>query len=84
MSNQFKKDLRKIKKRGKKLSKLNFVVGELLIGKSLDIRYRDHKLVGDYGGKMECHIEPDWLLIYSVDKYFLYLYRSGSRADLFV
>ena len=83
MSNQFKKDLKKIKKWGKKLSKLDFVVEKLAASKVLDTKYREHKLLGDYGGKMECHIEPDWLLIYSLDASFVYLYRSGSHADLF-
>ena len=83
MTNQFKKDLKKIKKRGKKLSKLDLVVGKLAASKVLDIKYREHKLLGDYGGKMECHIEADWLLIYSLDDSFVYLYRSGSHADLF-
>lgn len=63
-SNKFRKDLKLARKRGLKLEKLNAVVEMLANQLPLDIRYRDHALTGDYGDFRECHIEPDWLLIY--------------------
>ena len=83
MSNEFTRDLKRIKKRGKLLSKLNILVDLLVLGKKLGVKYREHKLSGNYRGKMECHIEPDWLLIYEVSVDFIILYRTGSHADLF-
>ncbi len=84
MCNQFKKDLKKIQKQGKRLEKLDLVVRMIAENKSLDTKYRDHKLLGNYQGKMECHIEPNWLLIYSSDAAYVYLYRTGSHANLFM
>ena len=83
MSNEFTRDLKKIKKRGKLLSKLNILVDLLVLGKKPGIKYREHKLFSNYKGKIECHIEPDWLLIYEINTDFITLYRTGSHADLF-
>jgi mRNA interferase YafQ len=84
-SNQFKKDLKLAKKRGMQLELLETVVDTLAAGKSLDDKYRDHKLSGVFHGFRECHIEPDWLLIYRIDgeELELFLFRTGSHADLF-
>lgn len=84
-TNQFRKDLKRIKKRGLSLSKLETVLETLLKEKTLDQRYRDHALVGNYIGFRECHIEPDWLLVYAIDKGQLILTasRTGSHSDLF-
>ncbi|HEL1541407.1 TPA: type II toxin-antitoxin system YafQ family toxin [Streptococcus suis] len=84
-TNQFRKDLKRIKKRGLSLSKLEAVLETLLKEKTLDQRYRDHALVGNYIGFRECHIEPDWLLVYAIDKGQLILTasRTGSHSDLF-
>ncbi|CAI3509396.1 TPA: type II toxin-antitoxin system YafQ family toxin [Streptococcus suis] len=84
-TNQFRKDLKRIKKRGLSLSKLEAVLETLLKEKPLDQRYRDHALVGNYIGFRECHIEPDWLLVYAIDKGQLILTasRTGSHSDLF-
>lgn len=84
-TNQFRKDLKRIKKRGLSLSKLKTVLETLLKEKTLDQRYRDHALVGNYIGFRECHIEPDWLLVYAIDKGQLILTasRTGSHSDLF-
>lgn len=84
-SNKFRKDLKLARKRGLKLEKLNAVVEMLANQLPLDIRYRDHALTGDYGDFRECHIEPNWLLIYRQDEDVLelFLFRTGSHSDLF-
>ena len=84
-SNQFKKDLKLAKKRGLKLEHLRTVVNSLAKQETLDKKYRDHSLTGKYRGFRECHIEPDWLLIYSVEEneLNLFLFRTGSHSDLF-
>ncbi len=85
LEKQFKKDLRKIKKRGYDLSLLNKVVNTLADGKPLEPKYKDHPLMGNYRGCRECHITPDWLLIYKVydNDLVLYLTRTGTHSDLF-
>lgn len=84
-SNQFKKDLKLAKKRGFKLERLTTVVNTLAAGQPLDEKYRDHNLTGNYRGFRECHIEPNWLLVYRVDddELELFLFRTGTHADLF-
>lgn len=84
-SNQFKKDLRLAKKRGLRLELLSTVVNTLAAGNPLDARYRDHNLTGNYRGFRECHIEPDWLLVYRIEAedLELFLFRTGSHSDLF-
>ena len=85
MSSKFSKDLKTIARRGFDLNKIKFVIEELANGKTLDPKYKDHQLQGDYIGKRECHILPDWLLIYEIcdNELFLYLARTGSHSDLF-
>lgn len=82
---RFKKDLKLAKKRGYNLALLATVVDTLASGNSLPECYRDHSLSGNYGGCRECHITPDWLLIYEIadDELFLYLTRTGTHSDLF-
>ena len=80
---QFEKDLKRSRKRGKNLDKFKIVARTLLEGKSLDPIHRDHRLVGDYAGRRDCHIESDWLLIYKKDKKQLVFERMGSHSDLF-
>lgn len=82
---QFKKDLKLAKKQGKDTDKLFEVVGKLADGEILEERYKDHDLSGDYKGCRECHIEPDWLLVYEFvnDVLVLMLYRLGSHSELF-
>ncbi len=80
---QFKRDYKRIKKHGKRLERLREVVQQLAAGQPLEDRYRDHPLLGGYRGARECHIEPDWLLIYEVTEEELVLIRTGSHADLF-
>ncbi len=84
-TNQFKKDLKLAKKQNKDLDKLFEVIDILADGGTLDIKYRDHSLTGKYKGTRECHIEPDWLLIYEI-RYgvlILILYRLGTHSELF-
>ena len=82
---QFKKDVKLAQKRGQDLSKLKEVIEILADGIPLDKKFRDHELKGEYAGKRECHIEPDWLLVYRVDgdRLILYLFRTGTHSDLF-
>lgn len=84
-SNQFKKDLKLARKRGCKIEYLRDVVNALANKQKLDEKYRDHGLAGYYNGFRECHIEPDWLLIYRInqDALELYLFRTGTHSDLF-
>lgn len=84
-SNQFKKDLKLAKKRGCKIEHLRDVVNTLAHEQKLDEKYRDHGLTGNYKGFRECHVEPDWLLIYrtSQDALELFLFRTGTHSDLF-
>lgn len=82
---QFRKDYKRLKKRGYDMNLLENTINLLLNEQSLDDRYRDHGLVGNYVGFRECHILPDWLLIYAADKEKLILTasRTGTHSDLF-
>ncbi len=85
LSNRFKKDLKLAKKRGCHIEELKKAVDTLANEKKLEDKYRDHELTGNYRGFRECHIEPDWLLIYRVEKdeIELFLFRTGTHSDLF-
>ncbi|MEE3428702.1 MAG: type II toxin-antitoxin system YafQ family toxin [Ruminococcus sp.] len=85
VSNQFKKDLKQISKRGYDLNLLNDIVGKLALQEKLDAQFRDHALTGNYSGFRECHIKSDWLLIYRINNNELYLFlsRTGTHSDLF-
>lgn len=65
-TNQFKKDYKRAKKRGLDIKLLETVVDKLAVGETLESSHRDHELIGDYVGYRECHIKPDWLLIYKI------------------
>jgi mRNA interferase YafQ len=79
----YRRDLKRCKKRGKPMEKMRQVILLLLSGEPLPARCRDHALSGDWVGHRECHVDPDWLLIYKVDPENLYLVRTGSHSDLF-
>ena len=85
ISSVFKKDLKLLSKRGFNLEELSVVVDYLQNGKLLPSKYKDHALQGDYYPERECHIRPDWLLIYYIDKKngILELDRTGTHSDLF-
>jgi len=82
---QFKKDIKLALKQGKDTEKLFAVIEKLANGEVLEPKFRDHDLTGNYKGCRECHVEPDWLLIYEFmgDVLVLVLYRIGSHSALF-
>jgi len=82
-TSQFSRDVKKIKKRGKDLTKLRATVKKLVAEISLDSKHRDHALVGNWRPSRDCHVEPDWILIYTIDKSCLRLERTGTHSDLF-
>ncbi|MBQ2805713.1 MAG: type II toxin-antitoxin system YafQ family toxin [Clostridia bacterium] len=85
LSSRFKRDLKLIVKRGYDLNLLDTVVEKLANDIPLEERHRDHALTGNYVGFRECHVLPDWLLIYRVDDtdLILFLSRTGTHSDLF-
>lgn len=85
VTGQYLKDLKRARKRKFDEALLNKVVAQLMEGTPLAPKHRDHVLVGDYRGKRECHITPDWLLIYSKDESIrlIKLVRTGTHSDLF-
>lgn len=82
-SSQFKKDFKKILNSGKNISQLEIVIETLLKEQPLELKCRDHKLAGKWKNHRDCHIEPDWLLIYRITDNALYLERTGSHSELF-
>lgn len=82
-STKFKKDFKTCVKRRCQMGKLQQVIDTLRIPADLPPKNADHNLTGNYAGYRECHIEPDWLLIYRQSGAELYLYRTGTHADLF-
>jgi len=80
---QFKKDVRRMRKRGKDLEKVKAVIELLVAGEPLPPKNRDHKLGGNWIGRRDCHIEPDWILIYKLSEDELLLERTGTHSDLF-
>jgi mRNA interferase YafQ len=84
-SNRFKKDLKTAIKRGYRIDLLETVVELLATGRALPEKYKDHVLSGEYGGFRECHITPDWLLVYQIreNELILFLSRTGTHSDLF-
>lgn len=80
---QFARDVKKARQRGKNLEKFKIIATPLLSGESLDAIHRDHKLLGSYSGRRECHMEADWLLIYKMVEDKVIFERMGSHADLF-
>lgn len=82
-STRFKKDFKTCVKRGYQMSLLQQAIDTLRIPAPLPPQNRDHNLIGNYSGYRECHIEPDWLLIYKQTDDELRLDRTGTHADLF-
>ena len=85
LTSQFKKDSKRMKRRGLNMKKLTDVIELLQAGKELPSANHDHSLSGAYAGFRECHIDPDWLLVYYVqaDRLVLVCVRTGSHSDLF-
>ena len=84
-TSKFQKDLKRIQKRGYDISLLTEIIKKLANGEQLPEKNRDHSLSGEYSGCRECHITPDWLLVYEIDngELILYLTRTGTHSDLF-
>ena len=82
-TNQFKKDYKLAMKRHLDIDLLDDVIRKLASGEQLPEKNQDHALTGNWVGHRECHIQPDWLLIYYQTDTELYLYRTGTHADLF-
>jgi mRNA interferase YafQ len=81
--NKFEKDIKRLKKRGKDLTKLAAVMRKIVNEEELEKKYKDHSLKGEYADCRECHIEPDWLFIYMPHNPHVTFVRSGTHADLF-
>lgn len=84
-SSRFKRDLKLLDRRGWDFDILSDVIKMLADGMSLPSQYKDHKLSGDFVGCRECHVMPDWLLVYEIDQeiLMLYLIRTGTHRDIF-
>ena len=80
---QFSRDVKRMKKRGKDLNKLQELVRQLAAGVPLPPKHRDHSLIGPWQASRDCHVEPDWILIHTADSESLRLERTGTHADLF-
>ena len=80
---QFERDVKRMEKRGKNLEKLKIIIGSIVTEEALDAIHRDHKLIGNWKGRNECHIESDWLLIYMVESNSVIFERTGTHSDLF-
>ena len=80
---QFAKDLKRMEKRGKSPEKIKNIIKKLLDEERLDVNYKDHKLIGNYKGRRECHVELDWLLIYKIIDSEIIFERTGTHSDLF-
>jgi len=82
-TSQFKRDVKKALRRNKDMDKLKSLIMKLVKGLSLPAKYEDHPLKGDYRDCRDCHIDPDWILIYRIKGNELHLIRTGTHADLF-
>lgn len=82
-STRFRQDVKRLLRQGADISRLEAVIEALVVQSPLPPQLRDHVLVGDWRGFRECHIQPDWLLIYRVEGDELQLVRTGTHADLF-
>ena len=80
---QFKKDYKRVMKQNKDLDNLKAIIEKLVAGQLLESKYKDHQLFGNWKGHRDCHIEPDWILIYRITADDLYLERTGSHSELF-
>ena len=80
---QFDKDVKRSKRRGKNLEKFKIIAKTLISGKTLDPIHKNHKLIGNYAGRIECYIESNWLLVYKVEGNQIIFERMGTHSDLF-
>ena len=82
-TNQFDRDLKRTLKRGKDKNKIYEIMNMIINQIPLDPKYKDHKLHGEWKDCRECHVEPDWLLIYRIEQNFVSFERNGTHSDLF-
>jgi mRNA interferase YafQ len=82
-SRPFGKDVSQAKRRGKNLEKFKIIAHALVAGESLDPIHRDHRMVGSWAGRRECHMESEWRLIYKIDGARIIFERMGTHADMF-
>ena len=82
-STRFRRDVKRLRRQSLDLSELEIVVATVAYQEQLEERYRDHALLGNWKGFRECHIQPDWLLIYRIESDELQLARTGSHAELY-
>ncbi len=82
-TNSFKKDLKRVKKRGKNLNKLKDIIAKIVNEEPLPAKNKEHKLIGNYKDRWECHIESDWLLVYKVTSKEAIFVGTGTHSDLF-
>ncbi len=82
---QFERDLKRLRRGGCRLAELKAVMTSLLAGERLAPKFKDHKLIGAWQGRRECHLHPNWLLIYKIDsaRNLVIFERTGSHTDLF-
>lgn len=80
---QFERDTKRVNKRRKNLEKLKIIIRSIDMEEALDAIHRDHKLIGNWKGRRECHIESDWLLIYMIESDRVVFERTGTHSDLF-
>ncbi len=81
-SAKFGKEIRLLLRRGKNIAKLEKIITSLTDDVELSSKNKDHPLVGNWSGYRECHVDPDWLLIYKVDAEIVFLARTGTHSDL--
>ena len=82
-THQFEKDVKRMQRHGKNLDKIKIIIRSLIAEDKLDPIHRDHKLIGNWQGRRECHLESDWLLIYKIEKERVVFERTGTHSDLF-
>jgi mRNA interferase YafQ len=82
-TSRFKKDYKRMVKRGNEIEKLDIVIIKIASEKKLELKYKDHPLIGNFKNRRECHIEPNWLLIYKLNNDEVVFERTGSHSDLF-
>ena len=80
---QFSKDLKRMEKRGNSPEEIKKIIEKLINEERLAVKYKDHKLIGNYKGRRECHVKPDWLLIYKIIDTEIIFERTGTHSDLF-
>ena len=83
LTTRYRRELRRVARRGKDREKIKEITDKLVAGGPLEPRYRAHRLVGDLAGYWECRIEPDWLLVWDEDDSTVTLLRTGTHADIF-